>query len=429
MQVSVEAGDGLERRIRVALPADQIEVELDKRLKDMARTTRLAGFRPGKVPLKLIRQRYQEPVRREIIAEMVPGSFSEAIAQQALNPAGFPAIEPLIDVDAGEYGYTATFEIMPQFELVDLSGKTVERPNVDLTDDDRARVVERLREQRRTWRPVERAAQSGDRLTVDYRGEVDGGSFDGGEGADVLIDLGSGRSLPGLEDALIGAVAGEQKTVDLTIPDDHQNTAIQGRTVRFAVDVKEVGEPVLPEVDADFVRVFGIEDGDLERFERDIRVNMERELRQRTTSRIKEQVWNLLLEANPIPVPGALVRDEIKALKEQTTRDMKLGKSLELPDDLFEASARRRVTLGLLMREIVKKNNLQVDSARVRTAVEEIAASYESPDEVVRYYYADPKHLAPVESLVMEEQIVDWLLTSARVEDKAMSFQELVAAT
>ncbi|MBK1732533.1 trigger factor [Thiococcus pfennigii] len=428
MQVSVETGEGLQRRMKVALPAEQIEAELDKRLKELARTARLSGFRPGKVPLQVLRRRYQDQLRHEIIGDLVPSVFAEAITQESLNMAGRPTIEPLVSPADGQYGFTAVFEVFPEIELADLAGRTVRRPQVEVTDADVDEVVQRLREQRKTWQAVERPAQAKDRVVVDYQGQIDGADFDSGKGSDVPVELGSGRLMAGFEEGLVGAGAGEERDLELTFPEDHPNSLLQGKTARFAVTVKEVSEPVLPEVDEAFVQSFGIAEGGVEKLYRDVRENLERERRQRTAARVKSEVMDVLMETHSVALPEALLRDEIQSLKKQATEGLQGAGKIELPDELFEDAARRRVTLGLILREIVQRREIQVDADRVRAAVEDLAASYESPEEVIRYYYADPKRLAAIESQVMEDQVVDALLASLTVEEVPMSFHELASA-
>lgn len=429
MQVSVEAGEGLERRLTVTVPAEQIESEVDKRLKEMARTARLAGFRPGKVPVKVLRQRYQQQLQREVLADLVSPTFSDAISQEQLSPAGTPRIEPEIDPAAGRFGYTAVFEVLPSFELAGLSGATIKRPRVEISDADVAEVIDRLRGQRKTWNPVERPAQQGDQLTIDYQGRVDGEPFEGGAGSDVNVELGSGRAMPGLEEGLVGALAGEERTVEREFPEDHQAPALAGKTAQFAVTVKEVTEPELPEVDAEFVRTFGIDDGDVERFRGEVRENLERELRQRTRARIRDQVMDALLEANPIGVPETLVKNEIDSLKNQTLESAGGSTEIQLPDELFADAARRRVALGLIVGEVVKRNDLKAEPERVRAMVEDLAAGYESPEEVIRYYYADSKRLEPIQSRALEEAVVDWAMQQMTVEDESMSFDDLATQT
>lgn len=424
MQVSVESGEGLERRMRIDLPQERIRVEVDKRLQGIARSARLPGFRPGKVPMKILRQRYGEQVQQEVFGELVQATFSEAVAKESLRPAGMPRIEPDIDPAAQRYAYTAIFEVLPQFELGDLAGKSVKRPVAEVVDGDLEVMIERLRTQRKLWEPVERPAERGDRLTLAYQGTIDGESFPGGSSDESRIEIGSGRMIPGFEEALVGGSAGETRSIDVTFPEDYHAGDLAGKPARFEVTVSAVEAPALPEVDADFVRAFGVEDGDIERFRADVRANMERELKQRVKSRTKEQVMDLLLEANPIDIPAALVGEEIRALKEQMRENLG-GSRMDLPDQLFEESARRRVALGLIIAEVVKRQGISADPERVRAAVTELAATYEDPEEVVSYYYADRQRLAPVESLVLEDQVVEWVLSQVSVEDEALSFEAL----
>ncbi|MFZ0790541.1 MAG: trigger factor [Chromatiaceae bacterium] len=424
MQVSVETGEGLERRMRIDLPFERIQGEVDKRLQQLARSARLPGFRPGKVPINLLRQRYGEQVQQEVFGELVQTSFSEAVAKEALRPAGMPRIEPDIDHAEKRYGYTAVFEVLPQFELAPLSGKVLKRPVAQVTDADLEAMLERLRTQRKSWQPAQRPAQSGDRLTVAYTGTIDGEAFEGGSSASSQLELGSGRMIPGFEDGLIGASAGETRSLDITFPEGYHAAQLAGKPARFEVTVNAVDESVLPEVDADFARSFGVEDGDVERFRADVRANMERELKQRIKARTKDAVMDLLVAENAVDIPSVLVSEEVRSLKEQMRQNLGGGR-MELPDNLFEESARRRVALGLIIAEIVKKNGIVANAASVRAAVEEMASTYEQPQEVVGHYYADRKRLAPVESLVLEDQVVDWVLGQVAVEDEATTFQQL----
>jgi len=427
MQVSVESGEGLERRMTVGLPADSIEEEVDKRLQQMARTVRMPGFRPGKVPVKVLRQRYGGQLQQEVFGDLVKSSFAQAVDQQHLRPAGAPRIEPRINEAEGRYGYTAVFEVLPQFELCPLQGETIKKPVAEVTESDVDAMIERLRMQRRSWAPVERPAREGDRVSIGYRGTVDGEEFPGGKGDNVYVELGAGRMIPGFETGLIGAQAAEERQLDLTFPEDYRSEELKGKSVRFDVQVGAVEEPVLPEVDEEFARAFGIEDGDLSHFRQDVRENMERELKQRIQSRIKEQAMDVLLAKNPIDLPTALVRQEIGVLKEQMKQGAS-GARFELPDSLFEESARRRVALGLVIGEVVRANGMKVDPERVRTAVEDLAATYEDPREVVDFYYKNREHLASVESLALEDQVVDWVLSQVAVEDEPASFQQLTDA-
>ncbi len=317
MQVSVETGEGLERRIRIDLPFERIQGEVDKRLQKLAREVRLPGFRPGKVPVKVLRQRFGGQVEHEVFGELVQSSFSEAVTENSLRLAGAPSIAPDVDQAAGRFSYVATFEVLPQFELTSLAGQTIKRPVAQVTDADLEAVIERLRDQRKTWEPVERPAKAGDRLTVSFVGTLDGEPFEGGSGSAVQIELGSGRMIPGFEDGLIGGSVGETRALELTFPEGYQRADLSGRQVHFEVSIEAVAEPVRPAVDAEFARGFGMDDGDVERFRADVRGNMERELKQRIRGRTKEAVMELLFGSNTLEIPAVLVAEEIKGLKGQ----------------------------------------------------------------------------------------------------------------
>lgn len=424
MLVSVEAGEGLQRQIKVRLPAEAIEQEIDKRLQGFARTARVPGFRPGKVPLKVLRQRYGDGVRGEVLADQVQRSFPAAADEAALRPAGVPEIVPDIDPAAGRYEYVARFEVLPEVELASLAGQQVRRPQAAVTDEDLAGMIEHLRGQQRDFVPISRPAQSGDRVRVSFQGSVDGESFPGSSAEDLLLDLGSGRMIPGFEAQLEGAVAGESRTVAVTFPDAYHEASLAGRPALFAVEVREVLTPELPAVDADFVARFGQADGDVERFRADVRANMERELRERVKARVKQQVMDMLYQANPITLPNALVAQEIQVLQNQARR-MAGGGAFQLPDDLFVESARRRVALGLILAEIVKRHNLRVTRERVMAAVNEVAATYEDPQSVVNYYLSDQQRLASVESLVLEELVVEQVLSEVELIDEPVNFSDL----
>lgn len=426
MQVSVESGDGLERRMRIDLPFERIQGEVDKRLQQMLRSARLPGFRPGKVPLGVLRQRYGEALQQEVFGDLVQSSFGEAVAQESLRPAGRPRIEPDIDREQQRFAYMAIFEVLPEFQLASLSGRVVKRPVAQVTEADLESMIERLRAQRKTWEAGEGPAERGDRVTVSYTGTLDGAPFEGGSGSGSQVELGSGRMIPGFEDALIGASPGETRSLDLQFPDGYPRQDLAGKPVHFEVRIDAIERSVLPMVDAAFVREFDVEDGDLDRFRADVRANMQRELDQRLKSRTKERVMNLLIETHAIEIPGALVQEEIRALRDQMRENLRGGR-MELPDALFEDSARRRVTLGLIIAEIVKQNGIKADPARIRAAVEEMAATYQEPQEVIDYYYGDRQRLAPVESLVLEEQVIDWALGQVTVEDELLIFDQVTA--
>ncbi|NKN32217.1 trigger factor [Marichromatium bheemlicum] len=425
MQVSVESGEGLERRLKVELPAEQITGAVDQRLQQLARSAKLPGFRPGKVPMKLLRKRYGDQVLEEVFGEQVQSTFYEALSQESLRPAGQPQIEPEIDLEADRFAYVATFEVMPELELAALEGRALKRPVSELAESDLDALLERLRDQHKTWSPVERAAAQGDQLTISFAGTIDGEAFEGGSAEDVELELGSGRMIPGFEDGLVGAAAGETRTVEVTFPEEYQVEALAGKPASFEITVSQVAEPVLPEVDGEFVKRFGIEDGDVERFKNDVRENMGRELKQRLEARTKEAVMDLLLEANPVEVPQALVRDEIRSMQDEMRRSVGAQGDVQLPDALFEEAAQRRVALGLIVGELIKQHELKADQERVQAMLDEVAATYEDPQAVVDYYKAERGHMAALEAAVLESQVVDLVLEQVSVEDEPTSFEAL----
>ena len=344
--------------------------------------------------------------------------------QESLRPAGMPRIEPEIDPVEQRFGYTAIFEVLPQVEVASLAGRVVKSPVAEISEEDVDAMILRLRRQHATRKAVERAAATGDLLTISFVGTLDGEPFEGGSATGVKLELGSGRMIPGFEDGLIGACAGEQRTLDLVFPDPYQAEHLAGKPVRFEVTVETVEETVLPEVDATFIETFGVADGDIARFRRDVRQNMEREMKQRLDARRKDAVMDLLLEAHEIELPAVLVQEEIRAMKGQMLETFG-STDVDLPDALFDEAAKRRVSLGLLIGEIVKRQGLRPDAQRVRAAVEENASTYEHPQSVVDYFYSDPKHLASVEGLVLEGQVVDWVLGQIEVEEEVLTFAQL----
>jgi len=421
MQVTVETGEGLARQMTVELPPEEIEQEVDKRLQEVARNARLPGFRPGKVPMRVLRQRFGDGVRSEVFGEKVQASFPAAIAQVELRPAGMPEIDADIDKSTRRYAYTAKFEVLPEIEVRGLDGKPIKRPVAEVGESDVDDMIASLREQRKTWMDVDRPAAKGDRVTISFEGTIDAEAFPGGSADDVPLELGSGRMVPGFEDQLVGVAVGDEREIDVTFPGDYHGKDLAGKQAQFKVVVKTVAEPALPDVDAEFIRGFGIEDGDLERFRADVRSNMGRELKQRIESKLKEQVMDALLEVNPIDLPAVLVAEELKALKGQA-REAVGGGTFDLPDEVFADSAKRRVALGLIVAEVVKQHGLTPDADRVRAAVEAMAATYETPQAVIDYYYADHQRLAAVKSVVMEQLVVERMLEQADVQDEPTTF-------
>jgi trigger factor len=421
MEVSVENTGGLERRMTVKVPADRIDQEVGSRLQSMSRTVRLDGFRPGKVPLRVIKQKYGRQVREDVIHQVVNSTMQEALASEQMRPAGEPAIEPKDSQPGEPLEYTATFEIFPEFSGSIQYGFAVSRPQVEITAEDVDGMLDNLRRQRASWTVVERAAQSGDQVTIDFEGSVDGSAFSGNKAKNMPIEIGSGSMIAGFEEQLVGMSAGDEKTLAVNFPDDYPSAEVAGKAASFAVKVHSVSERVLPELDDQFAKAFGVAEGGIDALREEVTNNMQRELRGLISSRLKEQVFSGLLENNPVEVPRSLVASEMRQLQSQK------GSSGTDPAAL-EASAERRVKLGVLVSEIVKQNQLQVDPDRVRNLVETIAASYETPEEVVQWYYGNQEMLAGIQSAVIEEQVVDWVVEHGGVDltEQQTTFNELV---
>jgi trigger factor len=429
MQVSVDSTEGLERKMTVELPAEQVNTAVEKRLKEIARTVKMDGFRPGKVPLSVVRKRYTGQVRDEVFGELIQSTYFQALSQEKLQPAGEPSIKPLeIDPQQG-VGYVATFEVMPEITIADMSDKVITKAIATVSDADLDSMIEKLRSQRTTWNEVERAAQDGDQVTLSFKGFIDGEAFDGGSAENVPLVLGSNSMIDGFEAGLVGCKAGDKKTLELKFPDNYRVEKLAGKESTFEVEVSKVAEPVLPEVDEEFAKIFGVTEGGVEAFQKEIRSNMERELEEKISANVKQQAMDILVESNSFDVPGALIRQEAQALLQQAKANMaQSGQSsqIDLPLSLFEGQAKRRVQLGLVMGEIIKQHNIELDQDRVRAKVEQFAQSYEMPQEVVDYYYSNKQQLAGVENVVLEDQVVDWITQQVKVEEQNSTFEEVM---
>ncbi|MGN2391562.1 trigger factor [Pelomicrobium sp. G1] len=430
MQIHLENLGALKRRLDVTLPQSQIEAEVESRLKRIARTARMHGFRPGKVPLKVIAQTYGPQVRQEVLGDAVQKSFAEAVRSRNLRVAGFPHFEPKPSPGSGaDFQYSAIFEVYPEVQLGDLSGVTLERPVHEVTEADVDQTLQVLRKQRTTFTPVERGAARGDRLTLDFQGTLDGQPFEGGQGQGVTVILGEGRLLPAFEDNLLSVKAGETKRFEVGFPEDYHGKEVAGKTVTFEVTVHAVEEPRLPPVDADFAKALGIADGDLEKMRSEIRANVEREVKRRLQTRLKERVMEALLAVASLELPEALVEAEQRRLADAARRDLE-GRGVRvqgapLPPEMFAEQAERRVKLGLILAELVKAHSLHARPEQVRAIVEDFAQSYERPEEVVKWYYSKPERLNDAEALALEENVVRWVLGQAKVVDKPVGFDEL----
>ena len=427
MQVSVESTSALERRMTIGVPAERIETEVTKRLQQTARRAKVPGFRPGKVPMNVIRQRYEDAARQEALGDLIQATFYEAIVEQKLNPAGAPAVEPKVFEKGKDLEYVATFEVFPEIKLAGFDGIAIERLQADVTDADLDNMLEILRKQNTRFEAVERAAENGDQLNIDFVGKIDGEAFAGGSAKGTPLVLGSGRMIPGFEEALVGVKAGEERVINPTFPADYQNLDLAGKTAEFTVTVNSVSAPQLPELNDDFFALFGIKEGGLEGFRAEVRKNMERELRQAIKSKVKNQVMEGLLAANPVEVPKALIGNEVNRLRVQAVQQFGGNiKPDQLPAELFEEQAKRRVVLGLIVAEVVKQGELKADEARVRELIEEMASAYQEPQQVVAWYYKNDQQMNEVRSVVLEEQVVDTVLQKANVTDKAVSYEEAV---
>ena len=427
MQVSVENTSALERRMTIAVPAERVENEVNKRLQQTAKRAKVAGFRPGKVPMSVIRQRFEADARQEAFGDLVQASFYEAIVEQKLNPAGAPAVEPKSFEKGKDLEFVAIFEVFPEFTVAGLESINVERLSAEVADSDLDNMLEVLRKQNTRFEAVERAAQTDDQLNIDFVGKVDGETFAGGSAKGTQLVLGSGRMIPGFEDGLVGAKAGEERVVNVTFPEDYQNLDLAGKAAEFTITVNSVSAPVLPELNEEFFAQFGIKESTLEGFRAEVRKNMERELRQAIKTKVKNQVMDGLLAANPIEVPKALLENEVNRLRVQAVQQFGGNiKPEQLPAELFEEQAKRRVALGLIVAEVVKQYDLKPDDAKVREMIEEMASAYQEPEQVIAWYYKNDQQMNEVRSVVLEEQVVDTVLQKATVTDKSVSYEEAV---
>ena len=430
MQVTVETPTAVERRVRVEIPEARVTGEVDKRLSDLAQSVRMPGFRPGKVPVKVIRQRYGRQVREEVVGEIVQSSLGDAIAQEKLQPASAPTIDPLEFAPGQGVAYTATFDVFPPVNLPPLSSLEISRPVAEVEDADLDRMLETLRRQRITWEEVDRAAASGDRVVVDFEGTVDGEPIEQGRGDEVTIEIGAGRMIPGFEEGLIGGSADVELTLELTFPEDYPSEELAGRPSVFRVKVRKVEQSVLPELDEAFAESYGVVEGAMETFRCDVRGNMERELQDGLRALTKLRVMDALLAGERFEVPRSSVDKEIERAMNQ--RKLELTHSgldpeqLGLEPSMFEEQASRRVSLGLLLGEVIKIHDIQVDTERVRERIETIASTYEDANEVISWYYSDRERLSEVESTVLEDQVVEWILERAEVSDDSTSFDEVL---
>ena len=427
MQVSVEPVSGLERKMTVQVPADRVDQEVEKRLRSLVGKVKIDGFRPGKVPFKVVKQRYGEGVFHEVAGEVMQSSFYEAVSQEKLRPAGAPSIEARTLTQGEPLEYDATFEVYPEFEPAAVDSIEVKKPTAEVADADIDKMIDTLRKQRKTWAEVERAAAEGDQITIDFEGSIDGEAMEGGKAEDMAIEIGAGRLIKSLEGQLAGLKAGDEKTLDVTFPDDYHAKELAGKAAQFAVTVKKVEEPAIPEADDEFARQFGVEEGGIAALRDEVSANMGRELRQAVQKEVKTQVMDGLIKLNDVEAPKSLIQDEIKALREQMMSQVgQQIKGADFPDSFFEEEAKRRVTLGLIIGEMIRKEEMTPDEDRIKSALEDLAANYDDPKQVIDYYRTNQQAMANVESMVMEDQLVDWVLERAKVSEETKDFDSIM---
>ncbi|UCV27014.1 trigger factor [Ferribacterium limneticum] len=430
MEATTAQANELERRVDLSIAIADVEKEMEQRLKRMGKNMKVPGFRPGKVPFNIVKQQYGDQARHEVLSEELDRVFGETVTEKKMRVAGYPRIEPKTSESTSHLEFSAIFEVYPEFTPGDLSASEVERPVLEVSAAEVDKTLDILRKQRVSYADADRAAAKEDRVVIDFTGKKDGVPFAGGQANDYPFVLGQGMMLPDFENAVEGAKAGETKTFDLTFPADYHAKDLAGQTVQFDITVKQVQAPVLPELDAEFATSMGIADGDVTKMRAEIEANLKREVKRRIEGKLKDQVMEALLKANPITVPVALVDMEIQRLMQAARQDMEQRgmkvKDMPIQPEWFADQAKRRVTLGLILAEVVKTEKLQANPEQVRTMVEETAQSYEHPEEVIRWYYAQPQRLQEVEGVAIENNVVEWVLSKAKVTEKAAVFDELM---
>jgi len=428
MQVSVEKTSELSRKMTVSLPEEMLQEKMDARFKSLAREVKVDGFRPGKVPVRVVKKMYGDRIRGEVTGDLIQTTYFEALQEQELNPAGHPHIHP--NEESAGFEYTAEFEVYPEISLDVLPGLEIKRPVAVVEQADQDAMVAKLREQKKSWETVERAPEKDDRVTIHFSGVCEGENFTDGKVEDYPVEIGSDKMIPGFEDELIGLEAGANKTFEVVFPEGYGNEKLAGKTAEFEVELTKVEASVLPEIDEEFIKAYGVEDGTMESFNTDVKTNMERELAQGIKGKLKNTVMDALYGKLEITLPNALVDDEIKnVMKPYQANAKKQGMNIEdldLPKDMFEGQAKRRVALGLILGEIIRKNELTVDETRVRSTIEEMAHSYERPKDVIEWYYGDESRLNEVKQMILEEQTVEWIVDQAQVSDETVSFEDVM---
>ncbi len=430
MQVSVETTQGLERRLIISVPAEKVDVEVKSRLRQVSKTQRINGFRPGKVPPSVIQKRYGKSVRQEVAGEIMQRTFVDAIVAEKINPAGRPSFVAKSNEDGKALEFEATFEVYPEVELKDLEKIAIERPAVEVTDADLDEMFVTLQKQHQTWKENKRKTKKGDKLTLDFTGRVDGEEFEGGKAEGFELELGAGRMIPGFEKEVTGMKAGEEQTIKVTFPEDYHAENLKGKEAEFDIVVHKTEGPILPEIDEEFAKLFGIEEGGVEALRAEVSKNMARELSQAVKAQVKTQVIDGLLASHEVGLPASLVSQEIDVLRQQAMQrfqgQMDPQNLPELPAEMFTEQAERRVKVGLLLGEVIKVNELKVDEAKVNELIATAASAYEDPKEVVEYYANNKELMQQMQNVALEEQAVELLVEKAKVSDKKSSFSEIM---
>ena len=429
MQVSIESSTGLERQLKIGVPADKIEQEVTARLEKATKTVSIKGFRKGKVPLRVVKQHYGKGVRQEVIGEVINSSFYKAIQQEDLRPVGQPRIDDLNDVEGKDLEFMAIFEVYPEVELAALTKVKISRPASELVETDVETMIEVLRNQQAKFEVADKAAEDGDQLNIDFVGTAKGEEFAGGSADAQDLVLGSDQMIPGFEAGLIGVKAGDETVLKLKFPKDYQSDDLKGKAVVFSVKVNTVANKELPELNDEFFKLYGVEEGGEAKFREDIQANMERELRNAIRTKVKNRIMNQLFELNKVELPAALVTNEITNLKQQMVQQFGGGQQIDLsmlPDDMFKEKAERRAALGVIVSELVKVEEITPDEVQVRARIDEIASTYEQPKEVVDYYYSKPELLSSVEAVVLEDQVTELVLAKAKVKEEVLSYEDAV---
>jgi trigger factor len=429
MQVTVETTAGLERKMRVVVPSERVEVQVTEKIKQTAKQAKINGFRPGKVPLREVKRRFGAGIRQEVSSEMIQSTYGEALQKEDINPAGMPKIEEVNIEEGKDLEYTAVFEVFPEIEVSGLESIEVERLSSSIEEADLEKMIDTLREQRLVYAETDRAAAEKDQVNLDFEGFLEDEPFEGGKAEGTDLVLGSGSMIPGFEDGLTGLKAGEAKDLKLTFPENYQAENLAGQEVLFKIKVNKVSEPELPELNDEFFEQFDVKEGGVEAFRKEVTNNMKRELDSAIKAKVKDQVMDGLSDNNEVDLPQSLIDQEVNRMRQEAVQQFGGGAQFDpsmLPAEMFSEQAQKRVKIGLIVSAIVDKNSLAADAEKVRETIEEMASTYQEPEEVINYYYSNEQQLSQIQNMVLEGQIVDFVLDSAKVTDKTVSYDEAV---